>query len=185
MYFLRWKFEDDVLLPYCEVEYEEESYLDVNLQQKEHHAVTRLRDLSEIFNDISERINKKGFPDLCPPHYKILEEAYPLFYKAKSEKLGVLELDCDKIIGGNWANLPQAECPGYPKARKVWDLLVGYLNMNERLEKTEENIPPIPVFKIKEDYFCREGNHRLYVSRLLGRKTIKANVVELDYTPFK
>lgn len=35
-----------------------------------------------------------------------------------------------------------------------------------------------------DDYFCDEGNHRLYVARLLGFKTIKAKVFEYDYLTF-
>jgi hypothetical protein len=183
MYFLSWNYEK--LLPTCSVCYEKESYLSVTEQQEEEQIVRRLKELCEVFNSITEQINQNGFPDLCPVNYKYPEREYPLYSLAPQKDIGIIEIECDKIIGGNWANMPFAEIKGdYPKPRKFVDLLKGYLNLNDQLKNTRDSIPPIPVYKIFDDYFCDEGNHRLYVSRLLKFETIKAEVLEFDYLAF-
>ena len=182
MFFLEWNFEK--MLPSCSVCYEPESYLSQTEQQDEQHKVSRLQELCEVFNALTEKINQDGFPDLCPADYKIPEKSYPLYTLAPHRRLGVMEVECQKIIGGNWANLPHSANPNYPKPRKVTDLLTGYLNLNDDFKDTRSQIPPIPVFKIFDDYFCDEGNHRLYVSRLLQFKSIKAEVIEIDYLSF-
>ena len=183
MYFLSWDYEKD--LPTCSVFYEKESYLSKTQQQEEEQVVNRLKELCEVFNSITEQINQNGFPDLCPSNYKYPEKEYPLYCLAPEKNIGIIEIECDKIIGGNWANIPFAEINGgYPKPRKFVDLLRGYLNLNDQLKNTRDSIPPIPVYKIFDDYFCDEGNHRLYVSRLLKFETIKAEVLEFDYFTF-
>lgn len=182
MYFLSWDYEKN--LPTCSVFYEKESYLSQTEQQEEERVVSRLKELCEVFNSITGQINKNGFPDLCPTNYKYSEREYPLYCLVPQKNLGIFDIECDKIIGGNWANMPLAEVSGYPKPRKFTDLLMGYLNLNDHLRNTRDNIPPIPIYKIFDEYFCDEGNHRLYVSRILKFKTIKAEVLEFDYLAF-
>lgn len=182
VYFLKWNY--DGVLSTCSVVYELEPYFDRIEFRKEEQKVQRLQELCEVFNEIAERINQNGFPNLCPKNHKDPYETYPLFHLAKCRHIGVMEVRCNAIVGGNWANRPEALQEGYPKPRKLQDLLVGYLNLNEKLKDTKSLIPPIPVYKIMDDYFCEEGNHRLYATRLLGFKTIKAEVMEYDYISF-
>lgn len=184
MYFLHWDFSDGKLLPACLVHYEQESYLSQEERINEEQTVERLKELAGIFNKIITEINENGFPDLCPPNWKQPEKEYPLFHLASQKDLGVLDVECDKIVGGNWANLPPQLRGPYPKPRKFWNLLAGFLNLTDQDKNIRNKIPEISVYKIFDDYFCDEGNHRLYVSRYLGLKTIKARVVEYDYHSF-
>ncbi|MGB9812387.1 MAG: hypothetical protein ACPLVF_01945 [Thermovenabulum sp.] len=95
------------------------------------------------------------------------------------------EVPCERILGNGWANIPLEEVRGsYPKPSKVFRVLIGYLNLNSECRDTRNNMQPIPVYKIFDEYFCEEGNHRLYVARLLGLPKIKAEVYEIDYTEF-
>jgi hypothetical protein len=180
MYYLKWNYEEN-FLPTCFVWYEQELYENEKEVEEERQTVQGLQELCEVFNGVTKDINKNGFPDLCPPNYKNSQGTYPFYYYAKTKELGIIDVPCDKIAGDNWANLPKEMRDHYPKPRKFRDLLVGYLNLNEELKHTKESIPPIKVSKVMDDYFCDEGNHRLYVSRLLGFETIKAEVVEYDY----
>lgn len=183
MYYLRWHFTEQPL-PTCSVYYEQEPYLSVSEQNEEKLTVERLRESCGVFNQFVEDINKNGFPDLCPINWKHPTKEYPLHYFAPQKELGTIKIECDKIVGGNWANMPPGMRGNYPKPRKFWNLLAGYLNLNDTIHNTRDKIPAIPVYKIMDDYFCDEGNHRLYVSRILGFKTIKAEVVEIDYYTF-
>lgn len=183
MYWLEWhtNINNNDILPTCIVHYEQEPYLSEEEQRKEEQIVQRLKEAANIFNEITTKINKEGFPDLCPPNWKDPYKEYPLFVFAHYKELGVLEIECDRIVGGNWANFPPELRGPYPHTGKFWSLLAGFLNLSDEDENTRDKIPLIPVFKIFDDYFCEEGNHRLYVSRCLGLKAIKAEVIEYDY----
>ena len=41
-------------------------------------------------------------------------------------------------------------------------------------------LPPVLLYKVGEAYFVEDGNHRVSVARVIGEKTIKANVIEID-----
>lgn len=49
-------------------------------------------------------------------------------------------------------------------------------------EAQKENIilPPISVYKLGDNYFVRDGNHRVSVAKAQGVEFIDAEVVELD-----
>lgn len=40
-------------------------------------------------------------------------------------------------------------------------------------------LPPIQLYKIEDDYFVVDGNHRVSVARILGHEAIHASVVEI------
>jgi uncharacterized ParB-like nuclease family protein len=44
-------------------------------------------------------------------------------------------------------------------------------------------LPPVDLYKIKEEYYVLDGNHRVAASRELGRQTVDAHIVE--YLPSK
>lgn len=182
MFYIEW-IPNGIIGKYKLV-YEKEDYLTQEEIEYENKCVGKLKKQIGIYNRISEEINKNGFPNLSPSNYKNPTIEYPCFVFAPSINLGIQEVPVYKIIGSNWANLPKTQAPNYPKPRKVREILKGYLNINEKLKNTADNMKPIPVYKIFDEYFCDEGNHRLYVSRLLKKSTIKAEVVEFDYKNF-
>jgi len=59
-------------------------------------------------------------------------------------------------------------------------LLRGY-TQTENYHYKGKKIPPVPVDRILGGYYLTEGNHRLYVCKLLAKNTILANVTEYDY----
>lgn len=168
----------------CEVIYEEEEEGEISQEEKEKERnwLNHLRQNAETYNRISRQIAENGFPDLHPDNYKNSYDFYPLFTFAPVTYLGILDIPCDKIVGNNWANIPLKEVGGgYPKPGKLQTILMGYLNLNTKMENTKDTMKPIPVHKIFDEYFCDEGNHRLYAARLLGLPTIRAEVYEVDY----
>lgn len=183
MYFLKWDYDD--IYPSCSVVYYPEPYYNEKEIIEEKEKVQRLKELCEVFNGIVKKIKENGFSELCPQEYKDPIESYPFYYFAKQKEINnIVDIECSRIVGANWANQPKELRGNYPKPTKLWNLLIAYLNLNEDLKNSKDRIPPIPVYKIMDDYFCDEGNHRLYAARLLGFKTIKAKVFEYDYLTF-
>ena len=87
---MKWNY--DGVLPTCSVVYELEPYFDRIEFRKEEQKVQRLQELCEVFNEIAERINQNGFPNLCPKNHKDPYETYPLFHLAKCRHIGVVEV---------------------------------------------------------------------------------------------
>ncbi len=96
------------------------------------------------------------------------------------EYRGIQDINVNDILGDGWANGEEKDCypPGYPKVRKVAEILSGIL-WGSNYGRGE--IPPITVFRINGEHYSQEGNHRLYCTRLLGQETIKARVIEVKY----
>jgi len=42
-----------------------------------------------------------------------------------------------------------------------------------------KHIPPIKLYKIKDEYYVLDGNHRIAVAKELGRLDITGKIVEL------
>lgn len=181
IYFLKWNYQMGNI-GRCEVEYEKEPYLNVNYLKSEERKVAKLQKIADVYNRIAARIDREGFPDLSPADYKISQDEYPWHHLAEYSYQGITDLDCNLIVGDNWCNIPKELVSGsYPKPRKVASILRGYLNLNEESKNTKKTMAPIPVEKILDHYFCGEGNHRLYVARLLGLKTVKVEIWEYNY----
>ncbi len=90
---------------------------------------------------------------------------------------GVQEIPLDRVVG--------SAAP----AGKAGDFDPGFLPLNRRTrdrwtriyrEMVEgQELPPIDVYKVGDDYYVIDGHHRVSVARSLGRATINARVVEV------
>lgn len=174
-------FANGSLLGRYSVEYEPDAS-DWRTVTKE--EIDKLRVAAEKYNSLAKKIERDGFPDLSPLNYKTYED-FPLWQLAEQRELGVRNVPCDEILGVGWANTPRHLMSGnYPKPRKVRELLAAYLNLNEDGKDTAVEIEPIEIYRVMGICLTDDGNHRLYVSRLLGRPTIRAVVWEVDYEDF-
>jgi uncharacterized ParB-like nuclease family protein len=90
---------------------------------------------------------------------------------------GVREIPLDRVIGS-------AAPPS-----KTGDFDPGFLPVNRRLRDRwthiyqamveGEELPPIDVYKVNDNYYVIDGHHRVSVARNLGRDSINARVVEI------
>ena len=74
-------------------------------------------------------------------------------------------------------------------ASKTGDFDPGFLPVNRRLRDRwtriyeamveGDELPPIDVYKVGDEYYVIDGHHRVSVARSLGRATINARVVEV------
>lgn len=88
-------------------------------------------------------------------------------------------VDIKNIFGDNWAFDKKENRGNYPRINKLFSILKGFLEIDG-----PNKVPPVPIIKIKGMYFLSEGNHRLYMSKLLKKKTLYAEVCEYDYDTF-
>lgn len=151
-------------------------------RMKEQELYRTLCERAEQYNALAERIDRMGrLPNLAPARF-YTDDDFPLWNLSEMRYVGICELPCDQIAGTNWANMPDELIGGpYPKHAKTRRLLAGYLNLNEEGRDTASEIPPFPVYRVLDVYLNEEGNHRLYVSRLLGRPTVKVELYESNY----
>ena len=90
---------------------------------------------------------------------------------------GVQEVPLDRVVGS-------AAPPS-----KTGDFDPGFLPINRRMRDRwtriyqtmveGDELPPIDVYKVGDDYYVIDGHHRVSVARTLGRATINARVVEV------
>ncbi len=90
---------------------------------------------------------------------------------------GIQEIPLDQVVGS-------AAPPG-----KTEDFDPRFLPINRRLRDRwtriyqamveGDELPPIDVYKVGDDYYVIDGHHRVSVARSLGRATINARVVEV------
>lgn len=90
---------------------------------------------------------------------------------------GVQEIPLDQVVG--------SAAP----AAKTGDFDPGFLPVNRRLRDRwtriyqamveGDELPPIDVYKVGDEYYVIDGHHRVSVARSLGRATINARVVEV------
>lgn len=63
--------------------------------------------------------------------------------------------------------------PTSTRSRERWERLA-------RASRTGEVIPPIDVYQVGDQYYVRDGHHRVSVARSLGVKLIEARVTAVD-----
>ncbi len=90
---------------------------------------------------------------------------------------GIQEIPLDRIVG--------SAAP----ASKTGDFDPAFLPVNRRMRDRwtriyqamveGDELPPIDVYKVGDDYYVIDGHHRVSVARSLGRATINARVVEV------
>ncbi|MDM8538015.1 Lrp/AsnC ligand binding domain-containing protein [Desulfobacterales bacterium HSG17] len=95
------------------------------------------------------------------------EEAYD------ARDLGIKTIELSKIVGsvGRYLDFDS-------RFRLKTDL------PSERMERVKKamlegkSLPPVALYQIKDEYYIMDGNHRVAVSKGLGRKTINAHILE-------
>jgi ParB-like nuclease domain len=90
---------------------------------------------------------------------------------------GVQEIPLDRVVGS-------AAAPS-----KTGDFDPGFLPINRRMRDRwtriyqamveGDELPPIDVYKVGDDYYVIDGHHRVSVARSLGRASINARVVDV------
>ncbi|GAC1484908.1 MAG: DUF4032 domain-containing protein [Candidatus Dormibacteria bacterium] len=90
---------------------------------------------------------------------------------------GVQEIPLDRLVGSAAAPSKTGDfdpefLPINRRSRDRW--LRIYREMVEG-----DELPPIDVYKVGDDYYVIDGHHRVSVARSLGRATINARVVEV------
>ena len=93
---------------------------------------------------------------------------------------GVQEIPLDRVVGS-----------AAPPA-KAGDFDPGFLPIDRRLRDRwtriyramveGEELPPIDVYKVGDNYYVIDGHHRVSVARSLGRDVINARVIEVSTT---
>ncbi|HKW08561.1 MAG TPA: ParB N-terminal domain-containing protein, partial [Candidatus Dormibacteraeota bacterium] len=90
---------------------------------------------------------------------------------------GVHEIPLDRVIG--------SAAPDF----KSGDFDPGFLPINRRMRERwtriyqamveGDELPPIDVYKVDDNYYVIDGHHRVSVARNLGRPTINARVINV------
>lgn len=87
--------------------------------------------------------------------------------------LGYQTIEVDKIVGsvGRYLDFDGEFKPlkegSYHRLKEIEDAILR-----------GKVLPPIEVYKIKDEYYVLDGNHRVAVARKLGQKEIDAHVIE-------
>ena len=135
------------------------------------------------YREFKEKIegwaDNDSFPEVDCHKYVDFYKKFPLFQFAKITVLKNVMVPIDDIYGDNWAFQNKNERGRYPSATKLRSLLSGYTKVNN--DYWEKEIPPVPIHKIFDKYYLDEGNHRLYLSKLLGMNTLLSDVYDYDY----
>lgn len=140
------------------------------------------RVLAETSRDDFEKARKLGrFQTVLSalqwkrPELLSLYEVTKLIKPKKQTYLGMKTIEVKKIIGseGRYHDFTLAF---YPKK----DMLRGRWESIDKAHYEFINLPPISVYKLGDNYFVRDGNHRVSVAKAQGVEFIDAEVVELD-----
>ncbi|MGL4393275.1 MAG: hypothetical protein ACRCSK_07580 [Fusobacteriaceae bacterium] len=115
--------------------------------------------------------------------FKLSRENLKSFFDVQKEKnafstfnLGLQEVEVKKIVGS---------------VQKTLDFNKDFIPVNKIVEERwtniyakyleDGNLPPVELYKIKDEYFVYDGNHRVSVAHALNFKNIEALVTE--YVP--
>ena len=133
----------------------------------------------EMLDKISNWQEEGTYPEIDCNKFVDFDKEFPCFQMAKSSVKTEQTIRLSDIWGSNWAFQKKEDRGRYPSTTKLKWLLSGYTNFQN--ESWRSPIPPVPVYRVLGGYYLDEGNHRLYLSKLLGRETILADVYEFDY----
>ncbi len=88
--------------------------------------------------------------------------------------MGKREVDVSKIVGsvGRYRQFDSGFMPKKASLRGKWARV-------DRAFVGGEELPPVSLYKIGDQYFVEDGNHRVSVARYQGVEMIDAEVVEL------
>ena len=91
-----------------------------------------------------------------------------------SVNLGIKEIPLDKIVGSveKYSYFDKNFVPKNDIVKQRWiNIYVGYM--------MDSMLPPVILYKIKDDYYVYDGNHRVSVAKFLNFASIEAEVEEL------
>ena len=90
-----------------------------------------------------------------------------------SVNLGIKEIRLDKIVGSveKYSYFDKNFVPKNDIVKQRWiNIYVGYM--------MDSMLPPVILYKIKDDYYVYDGNHRVSVAKFLNFASIEAEVEE-------
>ena len=90
-----------------------------------------------------------------------------------SINLGIKEIPLDKIVGSveKYSYFDKNFVPKNDIVKQRWiNIYVGYM--------MDSMLPPVILYKIKDDYYVYDGNHRVSVAKFLNFASIEAEVEE-------
>lgn len=98
---------------------------------------------------------------------QLAEEAYD------AKDLGIKTVELSRIVGsvGRYLDFDssfriKSDIPSQRMERVKKAMLEG------------RSLPPVALYQIKDEYYIMDGNHRVAVSKALGRKTVNAHILE-------
>jgi uncharacterized ParB-like nuclease family protein len=88
--------------------------------------------------------------------------------------VGLRTIPLDHVVGSvdRTRDFDRAFRPATGRQRQRWERVAEAMRRDQAL-------PPIDVYRVGDEYYVRDGHHRVSVARALGRDTIDANVVEI------
>ena len=94
-----------------------------------------------------------------------------------SVNLGLKEVPIDKIVGSvqKYTDFDKNFKPKNDIVRERWEQIY-IANMNNT------PLPPVILYKIKDEYYVYDGNHRISVAKFLDFKSLEAEVLEFIST---
>lgn len=89
--------------------------------------------------------------------------------------LGMREVPLDKIVGsvGRYTDFDRAFLPSKGHLAERWKRI-------DLMMRRSGTLPPVSLYKVGEEYFVLDGNHRISVARYLGVGWIDAHVTGVD-----
>jgi len=89
--------------------------------------------------------------------------------------LGVRQVSIDLIVGsvGRSLEFDRTFLPRYEQDEHRWIQV-------DKAYHEGLSLPAVKLYKIGQDYFVEDGNHRISVARLHGQEYVEAHVIEID-----
>ncbi len=112
--------------------------------------------------------------DVCSDSLPSFEEARRVLGGFIQVPRGIRTVPVEKIVGsvGRNRDFDRAFLPTRASAATRWKRV-------DRAFYEVGELPPVRLFKIGDEYFVEDGNHRVSVARYQGVEWIEAEVVEL------
>ena len=143
----------------------------------------RYMSIEEQVDKDFERVRRRAFlrrmrawlrKDVCSDSLASFEEARRELGGFIQVPRGIRTVPVAKIVGsvGRTRDFDEAFLPTRGSAATRWKRV-------DRAFYGAEELPPVRLFKVGDEYFVEDGNHRVSVARYQGVEMIDAEVVEL------
>jgi hypothetical protein len=145
--------------------------------------VIRYMSIEEQVDKDFERVRRRALlrrmrawlrEDVCSDFLPSFEEARRVLGGFIQVPRGIRTVPVAKIVGsvGRARDFDKAFLPTRASAATRWKRV-------DRAFYGAEELPPVRLFKVGDEYFVEDGNHRVSVARYQGVEMIDAEVVEL------